>query len=225
MAICNEIIYLVLDELKLQSDDKYYEEEHIIYLLSRYRSFLLKQRYADIRKSIPDISYQTIEIDIEPFIDGDNDIYLKSVKVIPTIMNLGGMEGLSRIMINSANSSNNITYVNRDRFNYVSSSKWVKNIIYATVNPDKFLYLKSNNPEKISLNKLYITAIFDDVYIPLTYNTPLVDIRDVEFPIESALIPVLVELVVKELSGAIYRPKDNTNDAQDDLSNINITKG
>ena len=37
-----ELVYLVLDELKLVSDDSSFTEDHVIYLLDRYRPFLLK---------------------------------------------------------------------------------------------------------------------------------------------------------------------------------------
>ena len=50
MSTFREIVYLVLDELKLTSDDATFTENHIIYLINNYRSFLLKQRYSDIKK-------------------------------------------------------------------------------------------------------------------------------------------------------------------------------
>ena len=60
----NELIYMVLDELKLSSDDSYYTPDHVIFLLVKYRSFLLKQRYSDIKKQIPDSDYQSICLDL-----------------------------------------------------------------------------------------------------------------------------------------------------------------
>ena len=45
---------------------------------------------------------------------------------------------------------------------------------------------------------------------------------DREFPIEDALVPPLVELVLKELTQAIYRPVDNSNNAADDLSKVGL---
>ena len=43
---------------------------------------------------------------------------------------------------------------------------------------------------------------------------------DMEFPLEASLIPQLIELVTKELLGVNYRPKDNTNNSNDDLADI-----
>ena len=46
------------------------------------------------------------------------------------------------------------------------------------------------------------------------------DVLDREFPIEDALIPPMIERVVKELLGAEYRPKDESNDANDALASL-----
>jgi hypothetical protein len=43
---------------------------------------------------------------------------------------------------------------------------------------------------------------------------------DVEFPLEADLIPQMIELIVKELLGVNYRPKDSANNAADDLADI-----
>ena len=41
-----------------------------------------------------------------------------------------------------------------------------------------------------------------------------------KFPLEDAIIPPLINLVVKELSEAIYKPEDSENNAMDDLANL-----
>lgn len=37
-----ELIYMINDELKLDSDDSSFNEEHIAFLAGKYRAFLLK---------------------------------------------------------------------------------------------------------------------------------------------------------------------------------------
>ena len=46
------------------------------------------------------------------------------------------------------------------------------------------------------------------------------DVLDANFPVREYLVPPLIELVVKELVGANYRPEDKENNATDDLSGI-----
>ena len=71
-----------------------------------------------------------------------------------------------------------------------------------------------------------MTGIFEDskaaseLQCPDENDNIVCDILDREFPIESALVPPLIELVVKELLGAEYRPEDSNNDSSDDLSNL-----
>ena len=60
-----QLVYMVLDEIKLTSDDSIINENHVIFLLNKYRTFLLKQRYSDIKKPIPESNYQTICLDLE----------------------------------------------------------------------------------------------------------------------------------------------------------------
>ena len=65
---------MVLDELKGMSDDFTFTEGHIAFLLGKYRSFILKQRYyTDIKKAISESNYQTICLDLieVPAINGE----------------------------------------------------------------------------------------------------------------------------------------------------------
>ena len=50
----------------------------------------------------------------------------------------------------------------------------------------------------------------------------LVELQDREFPIEDALVPPLIELIVKELAPAVFRPEDDTNNAADDLAKVGL---
>ena len=79
-----EIVYFVLDSLKLVSDDSHFTEAHVLFLADKMRAMLLKQRYSDIRKEIPESNYQTICVPVErtDAIDGKpctGADYLKSV--------------------------------------------------------------------------------------------------------------------------------------------------
>ena len=60
-----DIVYLILDELKLTNDDSVINENHIVLLASKYRNMILKQRYSDIKKPIPESNYQTICLTLE----------------------------------------------------------------------------------------------------------------------------------------------------------------
>lgn len=214
-----ELAYMCLDKLKLSSDDSYFNEAHVMFLLSEYRAFLLKQRYSDIKKQIPNSNYQTICIDLELY-SGDicgKGEYLRSTKPIPFLMTIG---------IPSIHPNNyfegNITYINRDRMKYIGYNKYTTNIIYSTIASDNHLYLKSINPQFIHLEKVQLTGIFQDCNIPNELQCDLGESNcnplDKVFPIEDSLVPPLLDLVVKELLPT-YSPEDSNNNAKDDLQN------
>lgn len=225
MRTYRQLVYLVLDELKLISDDSSFTEDHIIFLLNKYRAFLLKQRYSDVRKEIPLSNYQTLCLSLEEHegIEGlpCEGTYMRSTKKIPEIMNIGQ----SRVHSDDY-FSGEITYVSRDRLRYVGHNKYLKNIIYASIGPDNYLYFKSFNPQYLYLEKVRMTGIFEDSQAASELQCPdengdtVCDVLDREFPIEDALIPPMIELVVKELLGAEYRPKDDSNDANDALADL-----
>ena len=226
MSTYKELTYMVLDELKLYSDDASYTEEHVMFLLDKYRTFLLKQRYSDVKKQIPESNYQTICLDLieVPAISGEpceGGSYLRSKEKIPFLMKIGNPKVYPVDYYQGE-----ITYVSRERMRYVGYNKYLRNIIYASIGPDNYLYFKSFNPQYLYLEKARVTGIFEDpqaaseLQCPDKNGNTVCDVLDKAFPIEDALIPPMIELVVKELLGAEYRPKDESNDAKDELSEV-----
>ena len=226
MSTYKELVYMCLDELKLYSDDALYTEEHIMFLLGKYRTFLIKQRYSDVKKQIPESNYQTICLDLikVPAISGEpceGGSYLRSKKKIPFLMKIGNPRVYPIDYYQGE-----ITYVSRDRMRYVGYNKYLQNIIYASLGPDNYLYFKSFNPQFLYLEKIRMTGIFEDTLAASELQCPdengdiVCDILDREFPIENALIPPLIQLVVEELTKAEYKPEDKENNSDDDLSNV-----
>lgn len=226
MSTYKELVYMCLDELKLYSDDALYTEEHIMFLLGKYRTFLIKQRYSDVKKQIPESNYQTICLDLieVPAISGnpcEGGSYLRSKEKIPFLMKIGNPR-----IYPIDYYQGEITYVSRDRMRYVGYNKYLQNIIYASLGPDNYLYFKSFNPQFLYLEKVRITGIFEDTLAASELQCPdengniVCDVLDREFPIENALIPPLIQLVVEELTKAEYKPEDKENNSDDDLSEV-----
>ena len=222
MKTYRQLVYIVLDELKLMSDDSSFTEDHVIFLLDKYRAFLLKQRYSDIKKEVPLDNYQTICLDLEEHegIAGlpCEGVYLRSTNKVPDTLKIGHPRIYSEDYFNGE-----ITFVSRERFRYVGHNEWLKNIIYATRDPESYLYLSSMNPQFYYLEKVKFTGVFSDAEEASKLECEQADscdILDKDFPIEDALISPLVELVLKELSGSIYKPQDDMNNAKDDLSDL-----
>jgi hypothetical protein len=227
----SELVYLCLDELKILSDDSIYTEEHLIFLLKKYRSFLIKKEQDKERGSqdvASEFEYQQICLDLEkvPAIDGDpctGGYYLRTTQKLPKIL-----EGtLPRVYPLDFYQGINISYVSRDRMRYVGTNPYLQNIIYTSIGPDLRLYLNSSNPQFLYLKKLRMSAIFEDIEEAAGLlcdndgESQSCDVLDMEFPIRDYLVPPLIELVIKELSGSKYLPRDSRNNADDDLSKVN----
>lgn len=224
MSTYRELVYLVLDELKLTSDDAMFNEEHVMFLLGKYRGFLLKQQYKDVKKEIPESNYQTVCLDLiqVPAITGEpceGGTYLRSKEKIPHLMTIATPKVYTEDYYQG-----NITYVSRERMKYVGYNRWLPNIIYASLGPDNYLYFKSFNPQYLYLEKARLTGVFEDpekaAELDCEKNEGECDVMDTKFPLEEALIPQVIELVVKELSRPEYLPEDKQNNADDNLAGL-----
>lgn len=220
-----ELVFLVLDELKINSDDSYFNEDHVVFLINKYRSFVLKKELEKENKSLSSNNAQLICLDLIEVRDEDNpcgESMLRTEQPIPSLVND------CKVSIYPVNyfEGDHIIYTTMERMRYTTYNKWTKNLIYAAKGPDDYLYLKSSNPQYLYLEKLKMKAVFEDFESAAQYACDEsgeelnCDILDMKFPIENALVPIIVEMVVKELLGASYRPKDSINNSNDDLSDI-----
>lgn len=229
MSTYREVTYMILDELKLVSDDASFTQDHVVWLASKYRSMLLKQHYKDIKKDIPESNYQTICLDLikKEALKGfpcEEGYMLWSTKAIPATITSAS----TKVSAGNFFNGERITYVTMERMRFVGHNRWTKNTIYASLGPDNHLWLRSRNPQFLYLKKAQVTAIFDDpeavADLLCDESGKHCDILDSNFPLESALLPTLIELCVKELSGSVYRPADTANNAADNFGRMSAPK-
>lgn len=216
-----EIIYMILDELKLSSKDSYFTEDHIKFLALKYRNLLISQRYKDIKKDIPIDCYQSITLTLSqvPAISGlpcEGGTYLKSTVKIPSIF-----VGCTPRLFPMDYFQGELTYVSRDRMRYVGEDKYLGSFIYCTLGPDSYLYFKSSNPQFLYMAQVKMSTVFFDAEacFNLGSDAGVTDIMDSRFPVDDSLVASIIGLVCKELLGPIYAPKDEDNNSSDDLDN------
>ena len=219
-----ELVFLVLDELKINSDDSYFNEDHVVFLINKYRSFVLKKELEKENKQLSSTNGQTICLDLIEVRDEDNPCGESMLRTEQTIPNLVNDCKVSLYPVNYFE-GDHIIYTTMERMRYTTYNRWTKNLIYAAKGPDNYLYLKSSNPQYLYLEKLRMKAIFEDFESAAQYACDedgeklQCDILDMKFPIENALVPIVTELVIKELLGVKYQPMDTHNNAADDASN------
>lgn len=233
MATYREIVYMCLDLLKQRSDDTYYTEEHVLFLASKMRSLLLERKYRNARNQtysqMSPENLQEICLDLEPtemlpYCCGGG--WLKSTNKVPEL--LAGYEprigSISKLM------NTLITYIPAERMPYVGHNKWLQHIIYAARDTDGYLYLNSSNPQFMHLEKIRLSGVFanpeEATALSCEENSEgsACDIMDKEFPLEDALIPSCIELVVQELSGARFAPDDRVNNDKDDIGRSGVAQ-
>ena len=218
---------MVLDMLKETSDDSLYTEEHIIFLAGRFRSFLLKQRYSsELKKQIPESNYQTLCLDLEPIeaLEGIpcEGYYLRTKEEIPNMLPCGN----TRLYTSGSYYTGDITFVSKDRMKFVGHNKWLKNIIYACLDPSGRIVLNSDNPQFLYLEKVNLHGIFENAEEASELECKnngegaeeFCDILDRDFPLEDALVAPLIELIIKDLAPSVAAPEDTVNDAKDNLA-------
>lgn len=237
-----EAVYLIMDLLHLMSDDAGYTEQHIIFLLNKYRIYLLKNADKEnpLSNDISDSAYQTIDLTLEKistnlgiqcvgsFMTTDPYYIWRSTEKVPTLASVG----IPRIFYNKTASDPHpdlspsvptddfyqveMPYVSMDRMKYVGQNKWTKNFLYCSIGPDNYLYAKSVRDYGSPLT-VHLKAIFED---PEDIFGDDSEILDEEFPIDESLIPQLIDFIVKLIAAAEYRPDDPFNNAADDLSRM-----
>lgn len=226
MSKLREIVYMVNDELKLDSNDAFYTIEHFRSFADKFRATLLERRYRDVRRyDIPHANYQTLCLDLKevPGLPGSDcsEVYLRSTEKIPSVMPVG----IKRIYPVDYFESYHITWVTKERMQFVGNNKWLANIIYATKGPDDYLYLKSNNPQFLYIKQLKFDGIFfntEEAYKLSCNKSDTCDILDMEYPLEESLVAPLIQMTVQEFSNDVYKPQDKENNASDDLSGLAV---
>lgn len=226
MYTYNHVVYMVLDFLKISSDDAYYTPDHVLFLLNKYRAYVLKSKYEKSAETPSESNYQTMHIEFEEQDRiagiGCSGKYLVSTTKLPDSLDL-----VKPVFTGSDMFGGDISFVSPQRFRYIGFDKWTKNITYATFLSGK-MYMKSCNPLAYYLREGTLYDIFvdpleaaaDSGEYDVDENGDLCNPMEVEFPLEDNLLPLVMQYVVKDLTGGIYKPKDDENNADDDLSKL-----
>lgn len=220
MATFNEVQYMIFDELKLGSDDSIFNTDHILFLMKNFRAALLKQKYTDAKRDIPESNFQTVPITVSYSSDCITGEQVKSTTKVPFLINLNGLNYVD--ITPSGDRFNNLefTLVPRDRFKYIGEyNKWLRKIVYYTISSDNYLYLKSMNTDFKYLKCINVVGMFDDPVEAAKMSTNNCNYMDTNFPLENSLVATLVDMVVKEMEAILYNKSDQNNDGSDAFSN------
>ena len=231
MATFGEIVYSVLDLLKEKTDDAHFTEEHVILFASHIRNLLLERKYKNSRNQtftpMSDENTQEICLNLEPaemLPAGCSGMWLHSIEEIPDTVSVSN----TTLSVISDMLQSTVTFIPPERMPYVGYNKWLKNILYASKSNDGHLYITGSNLQFMYLQKVRMTAVFSDprkaAELSCEGDGNKCNILEMEFPLESALIPSCIELTVQEMMGSRYAPEDKANDAKDGLADVSVTQ-
>lgn len=210
MTTYRELIYMCLDVLKGTSDDFSYTEEHIAFLLDKFRALLLKQRYGtDPKKHVPYSNYQNIDLTLTL-----TPPYYQSNEIVPYTLQLG----IPRVTINGYYDIT-FEFTSRERLPFVGYNKYLKKIRYCGINEsNKLCVVPKEDDDFATFNNLRLTAIFENprsIQLDSTKHW-----MDNEFPLEEALINPLIEMTVNALAKAVTAPADTINNGTDENASM-----
>lgn len=134
--------------------------------------------------------------------------------------------------VNAIQNYSNVSVVSKYRIGYTGYGRYVRKAAYATIGADSYLYVKFTTEDFKGYNRAYLTGVFEDP--DKAYECSECNVGpcgsdssenhcepwDNRFPMEEAYVPQLLALVVKELIGASWRPRDGKNDSMDSLSEL-----
>lgn len=115
-----EIVYAILDEAKVISDDTLLENEHLIYIANKYRALLFNQKYKGKKVEIPSSYYQRLKVFFTE--DGMNVGLVESAKKIPNILDITNFYQYTFVHSDGMNSFN-MNFTNPYRFKNVGYNK------------------------------------------------------------------------------------------------------
>lgn len=202
-----EFVYLVFDELKILSDDKLWEPDHVIVMLHKYRALLIKQRYSHKKMDIPRIFFQEYEVNFRL----DEGFSYETLEPIPEILNLNGYT-LSTF-IRHYSSKNKLEIISPERIKNLIRNKWTNKIDYFAISHKGIALINSTDPTDTQGKFIFLNAIFEDpsLVFPKSEN-----ILDQLIPCEASMITEIMEMCTKELGTFDKVTGDTINNAADD---------
>jgi hypothetical protein len=218
-----EIIYDVREKLKFSTDDIDITDEYLYHLINVKRALLLKQRFAKTSRNIPEEVKQIICVSLEKIsdVEGLCDEYHKVVKStlpIPGMMEIGGRSSIISIRVPSI-LEQHVSIISMERMPNIGYNKYLKGIIYAALDADNYLYLKTADSPTL-LESVKLIGVFSNpekahMQSCIKEDEALCDYMDAEYPIEPYIVSDTVNLIVQELGATLKIPEDKINNADE----------
>lgn len=135
-----EMVYFLMDQAHIFSDDSVWENEHFVVILNKMRSLLFNQKYKGKKVEIPFAWYQRLNVYFD--VSYKNGEIYQSIKQLPNILDITNLWQYTFVH-NDGMRTENLNFINPQRFKNVGYNKWLKNQVYITIDLDNRMYAKS----------------------------------------------------------------------------------
>lgn len=218
----NEMIFTVFEKLKIQSDDTNLSQELVSSLLDTKRAMLIKQQYSAKPWHMPKEVKQELCMSLK-LVDNVNGYscagkMLQTNFVLPSSIKVKGKEG-PLLVRKEDNSVIAVNIISTERIPFLFSNKFTAMLTYAAVDYDGKLVIISGDNKIKFLQQVKVTDVYEAPELAFDYECSVsanVDVWDLEYPIEVAMIDTIINMVVQDLSRTLQLPTDEQNNATDD---------
>jgi len=221
-----EIIYDVLELLNVYSDDTKFSEEHIAFIVNNKRNMLLKQYMSNLRKEIPQEAIQSICLPLAIDENCFEDInVLKSISKIPATLDNTGRSSIIKAYAGTR-FQKNINIIDYSRIPFVGAEKYNDTQLFIAVDPRSYLVAYNPQGSHILMESIEIEGVYENPEEAYAFDCEATstdcEFFDTKYPIESALVDPLKMQIVQELLLKHQIPKDNVNDAEEQMQLPNV---
>lgn len=227
----NEIAYSIKETLRDYSDDSDISTEHIKYLVNLYRANLLKKDLSKPGRNVNESLIQDLgclELELADPADccavSTDCTILRTKSTIPDPIELHSSPLITSVgPVNILNSR--FTFVSYHRAIFSGNGEFNKYSIFAFYynnNSGKRIYIKSNpdNKDIQMLEHIKVRGVFEDPSQIKNFNDCETGNKcyddNMNYPINSWLIPTIKDAVIKENLRLLGTPPDAENNSQDD---------
>lgn len=237
--IATEIIYAIREKLKAYTDDTRYTDSYLYFLINIKRALYIRREYNQIQKVIDPEVLQTVCIPLEEVSDSlcptcpgvaanpqctDDCTIIRTSLKLPKTIELHSRNTIVKISP-AGTFDRPFSFISMDRLPYVGESKYEKNIIYAAIHSDGHFYFRSNSSSIRNLDKVLITALFENPDDVSAFKCPTTgvdgnlvascfNLEEDEYPIKSWMTDIVISEIVNELANLKQIPADTKNDAR-----------
>ena len=228
MATKRELIFTVMEGLKIQSDDTDVSQELISSLIDAARATTLKQMYGNKDWNLPIELRQEVCIGLAPAdsVQGANCLgkILRSTERLPKGISIKGGDGALLRVKRYDRQSTQINIVPVERLPMVGHNTFTANMVYAAVDVDRYLYLVSANKKHMFMEAVRVDGVYEspELAAKLKCTSVFGNVKtlecepwDEEYPLELALQDIVLGVVMKGLATRLQLPEDNINDSED----------